>query len=35
MVVAERKPKIIMRNFEIFAEKMPDGRLTEPTDGAV
>ena len=35
MIVAERKPKITMRDFDSFGDKMPDGRLTEPSDGTV
>lgn len=35
MIVAERKPKVIMDKFDRFGEKMSDGRLTEPSDGKV
>ncbi|MDE7445795.1 MAG: hypothetical protein K2N15_08875 [Lachnospiraceae bacterium] len=35
MIVAERKQKIIMDKFDKFGEKMPDGRLTAPSDGKV
>ena len=33
MIVAERKNKVILDNFDRFGEAMPDGRLTEPSDG--
>ena len=39
MIVAERKNPTFISNFktnekyERFGEKMPDGRLTEPSDG--
>ncbi|MCI5849833.1 MAG: hypothetical protein SOW12_09280 [Lachnospiraceae bacterium] len=38
MIVAERKP-VVITNYDItdkldaFGEKMPDGRLTSPSDG--
>ncbi len=35
MIVAERKKKTIMDKFDKFGEKMPDGRLTAPSDGKV
>lgn len=35
MIVAERKQKINVDNFDRFGEKMPDGRLTAPSDGKV
>ena len=35
MIVAERKQTIAMDGFDRFGEKMPDGRLTEPSDGKV
>ena len=35
MIVAERKSKVILDNFDRFGEEMPDGRLTEPSDGKV
>ena len=33
MIVAERKPKVALTCFDHFGEAMPDGRLTEPSDG--
>lgn len=33
MIVAERKNKVVLDNFDRFGEAMPDGRLTEPSDG--
>lgn len=33
MIVAERKPKVVLSNMERFGEEMPDGRLTVPSDG--
>ncbi|MCM1101711.1 MAG: hypothetical protein NC398_10035 [Acetatifactor muris] len=35
MIVAERKQKVVMDRFDKFGEKMPDGRLTAPSDGKV
>ncbi len=35
MIVAERKQKTIMDQFDKFGEEMPDGRLTVPSDGKV
>lgn len=35
MIVAERQPKIVEHKFEHFGEKMPDGRLTAPSDGNI
>ena len=35
MIVAERKSKVILDNFDRFGEEMTDGRLTEPSDGKV
>lgn len=35
MSVAERKQKVAMDRFDKFGEKMPDGRLTAPSDGKV
>lgn len=35
MIVAERKSKVVLDNFDRFGEAMPDGRLTEPSDGKV
>lgn len=35
MIIAERKSKVILDNFDRFGEKMPDGRLTEPSDRKV
>ena len=35
MIVAERKSKAVFDNFDRFGVEMPDGRLTEPSDGKV
>ena len=35
MIVAERKPKVALTRFDHFGEAMPDGRLTEPSDGKI
>lgn len=35
MIVAERKQKVVMDRFDKFGERMPDGRLTAPSDGKV
>lgn len=35
MIVAERKPKVVLTRFDHFGEAMPDGRLTEPSDGKI
>lgn len=35
MIVAERKQKTIIDKFDKFGEKMPDGRLTAPSDSKV
>ena len=35
MIVAERKPKVAITRFDHFGEAMPDGRLTEPSDGTI
>ena len=35
MIVAERKNKVIFDKFDRFGDAMPDGRLTEPSDGKV
>ena len=35
MIVAERKPKVALSRYDQFGEVMPDGRLTEPSDGKV
>ena len=35
MIVAERKSKVVLNNFDRFGEVMPDGRLTEPSSGKV
>ena len=35
MIVAERKSKAVFDNFASFGVEMPDGRLTEPSDGKV
>lgn len=35
MIVVERKQKTIMDKFDKFGGKMPDGRLTAPSDGKV
>lgn len=38
MIVAERRQKVIVDKFDKFdkfGEKMPDGRLTEPSAGKV
>ena len=35
MIVAERKPKVAITRFDHFGEAMPDGRLTEPSDGKI
>lgn len=35
MIIAERKQTITMDKFDRFGEKMPDGRLTESSDGKV
>lgn len=32
MIVTERKPIVKIRNYDLFGEAMPDGRLTEPSD---
>lgn len=33
MIVAERKKETSLEQFDSFGEKMPDGRLTAPSDG--
>ena len=35
MLIAEEENKIVMDNFERFGEAMPDGRMTQPSDGKV
>lgn len=35
MIVAERKDKTVMDDFDKFGEVMSDGRLTAPSDGKV
>ena len=35
MIVVERKPKVALTRFDHFGEAMPDGRLTEPSDGKI
>lgn len=35
MIVAERKEKAVMDNFDRFGETMSDGRLTAPSNGKV
>ena len=35
MIIAERKPKAVVGNFDRFGEAMSDGRLTVPSDGKV
>lgn len=35
MIVAERQPKVAVKNFERFGEEMLDGCLTVPSDGSV
>lgn len=35
MIVAERKEKATMDQFDRFGEAMTDGRLTAPSDGKV
>lgn len=33
--VSERKPVVATRDYDHFGEAMPDGRLTEPSNGKV
>ena len=35
MIVAERKEKAVIDQFDRFGEDMSDGRMTEPSDGKV
>lgn len=35
MIVAERKTKVAIEKLDHFGEAMPDGRLTEPSEGKV
>lgn len=35
MIIAERKNEVVLDNFDRFGEAMPDGRLTEPSNGKV
>ena len=35
MIVAERKQKVALSQFDHFGEAMPDGRLTETSGGKI
>lgn len=35
MIVAERTTKVAIEKMDYFGEAMPDGRLTEPSEGKV